>query len=113
MLFQIVDGCITNDGDAFLYGARTVYRDLCISGKVGFLLLDKIIIIMCERVTRPRVLLVNITRNALLFSLFCFQCFCAEEFSSLIHKQAYASLGMLAPVPANLNIIAYMPICKY
>lgn len=32
-LHQIVDGCITNDGDAFLYGARTVYKDLCISGK--------------------------------------------------------------------------------
>ncbi|CAH3147543.1 unnamed protein product, partial [Porites evermanni] len=32
-LHQIVEGCITNDGDAFLYGARTVYRDLCISGK--------------------------------------------------------------------------------
>ena len=30
-----MDGCITNDGDAFLYGARTVYKDLCISGKVG------------------------------------------------------------------------------
>ena len=29
-----MDGCITNDGDAFLYGARTVYKDLCISGKV-------------------------------------------------------------------------------
>ena len=23
-----MDGCITNDGDAFLYGARTVYKDL-------------------------------------------------------------------------------------
>ena len=34
---QIVDGCITNDGDAFLYGARTVYKDLCISGKVRHL----------------------------------------------------------------------------
>ena len=30
-----MDGCITNDGDAFLYGARTVFKDLCISGKVG------------------------------------------------------------------------------
>ncbi|EDO44985.1 predicted protein [Nematostella vectensis] len=30
----VVDGCITNDGDAFLYGARTVYKDLCISAKV-------------------------------------------------------------------------------
>ncbi|XP_032242889.2 uncharacterized protein LOC5517074 [Nematostella vectensis] len=29
----VVDGCITNDGDAFLYGARTVYKDLCISAK--------------------------------------------------------------------------------
>lgn len=27
---EMVDGCITQDGDAFLYGARTVYRKLCI-----------------------------------------------------------------------------------
>ena len=26
-----MDGCITNDGDAFLYGARTVYKDLSTS----------------------------------------------------------------------------------
>lgn len=32
-LLEIVDGCITSDGDAFVYGARTVYRDLSISGK--------------------------------------------------------------------------------
>lgn len=29
----IVDGCITNDGDAFLYGARTVYRNFNMSTK--------------------------------------------------------------------------------
>lgn len=29
----MVDGCITQDGDAFLYGARTVYRKLCIEDK--------------------------------------------------------------------------------
>ncbi|XP_068689006.1 flap endonuclease GEN homolog 1-like [Montipora foliosa] len=28
---QVVDGCITNDGDALLYGARTVYKDLSAS----------------------------------------------------------------------------------
>lgn len=35
-LFQIVGGCITNDGDAFLYGATTVYRNFTINSKVGF-----------------------------------------------------------------------------
>lgn len=35
-LFQIVNGCITNDGDAFLYGATTVYRNFTINSKVGF-----------------------------------------------------------------------------
>ncbi|XP_056098805.1 flap endonuclease GEN homolog 1 [Rhinichthys klamathensis goyatoka] len=28
-----VDGCVTNDGDAFLYGARTVYRNFNMSSK--------------------------------------------------------------------------------
>ncbi|XP_074628888.1 flap endonuclease GEN homolog 1-like isoform X2 [Acropora palmata] len=28
---EVVDGCITSDGDAFLYGARTVYKDLSTS----------------------------------------------------------------------------------
>lgn len=31
-----MDGCITNDGDVFLYGARNVYKDLSISKKVRF-----------------------------------------------------------------------------
>ncbi|KAI7792003.1 putative flap endonuclease GEN-like protein 1, partial [Triplophysa rosa] len=29
----VVDGCITNDGDAFLYGARTVYRNFNMNTK--------------------------------------------------------------------------------
>lgn len=29
-----VDGCVTNDGDAFLYGAETVYKNLTINTKV-------------------------------------------------------------------------------
>ena len=33
-LLQIVDGCITNDGDVFLYGAKTVYRNFTINSKV-------------------------------------------------------------------------------
>lgn len=30
---HIVDGCITNDGDVFLYGARTVYRNFTMNTK--------------------------------------------------------------------------------
>lgn len=30
----VVDGCITNDGDAFIYGARTVYRNFNMNSKV-------------------------------------------------------------------------------
>lgn len=29
-----VDGCLTNDGDAFLYGAQTVYRNFTMNPKV-------------------------------------------------------------------------------
>ncbi|XP_061178146.1 flap endonuclease GEN homolog 1-like [Saccostrea echinata] len=29
----VVDGCLTNDGDAFLYGARTVYRNFTMNTK--------------------------------------------------------------------------------
>ena len=29
-----MDGCITNDGDVFLYGAKTVYRNFSINSKV-------------------------------------------------------------------------------
>lgn len=31
-----VDGCLTNDGDAFLYGAHTVYRNFTMNTKVFF-----------------------------------------------------------------------------
>ena len=30
----MVDGCITNDGDTFLYGARTIIKDFAVSAKV-------------------------------------------------------------------------------
>lgn len=38
----MVDGCITQDGDAFLYGAKTVYRKLCIEDKDPHVLSYKI-----------------------------------------------------------------------
>ena len=33
-----VDGCLTNDGDAFLYGAQTVYRNFSMNTKVPLFL---------------------------------------------------------------------------
>ena len=33
-----VDGCLTNDGDAFLYGAQTVYKNFTMNTKVFFFL---------------------------------------------------------------------------
>ena len=33
-LHGVVDGCITNDGDAFLYGAQTVYKNFNMNTKV-------------------------------------------------------------------------------
>ncbi|WAR02389.1 GEN-like protein [Mya arenaria] len=32
-LRELVDGCLTNDGDAFLYGAKTVYRNFTMNTK--------------------------------------------------------------------------------
>ena len=34
MYVQVTDGVLTNDSDAFLYGANTVYRDLTTSERV-------------------------------------------------------------------------------
>lgn len=31
MHFQLVDGCISQDSDCFLYGAKVVYRNFCMS----------------------------------------------------------------------------------
>ena len=36
LFFQLVDACITEDGDAFVYGARKVYRNFTMNTKVGF-----------------------------------------------------------------------------
>jgi hypothetical protein len=33
--FQFADSVVTQDGDAFLYGATKVYRNFTISGKVS------------------------------------------------------------------------------
>ena len=30
LLIIIQDGCFTSDSDVFLFGARTVYRDICL-----------------------------------------------------------------------------------
>uniref|UniRef100_A0A224YXC0 Flap endonuclease GEN homolog 1 n=1 Tax=Rhipicephalus zambeziensis TaxID=60191 RepID=A0A224YXC0_9ACAR len=38
----MVDGCITQDGDAFLYGAKTVYRKLCVKDEDPHVLSYKI-----------------------------------------------------------------------
>lgn len=39
-----VDGCLTNDGDAFLYGAQTVYRNFTMNTKVFFLSLSAFVL---------------------------------------------------------------------
>ena len=31
---QVVDACVTDDGDCFLYGAKMVYRNLTLDAKV-------------------------------------------------------------------------------
>lgn len=33
MYFQLVDGCISQDSDCFLYGAKVVYRNFCMSNQ--------------------------------------------------------------------------------
>ena len=45
----MVDGCITNDGDAFLYGATTVYRKFAIDGKAQVNTIDKYVMSRVER----------------------------------------------------------------
>ena len=36
LMLQIVNGCITDDGDCFLYGAHVVYRNFTIDPKVWY-----------------------------------------------------------------------------
>ncbi|MBZ3879549.1 Flap endonuclease GEN-like protein 1 [Sciurus carolinensis] len=53
-----VDGCLTNDGDAFLYGAQTVYRNFTMSTKViQEFLLNKDKLMKVIRYQRPDLLL--------------------------------------------------------
>ena len=34
-ILQIVDACLTDDGDAFLYGAKEIYRNFTMDSKVS------------------------------------------------------------------------------